>query len=531
MSQLFRYELNLLAKNDTEVRFDKLLGQPMTVDIALPAGKRRFFHGIVSKFSEGSRETEFTQYWAEVVPQCWLLTKQVRSRIFQQLSVIDILKQVFAGFDIEYGTRGQYRPRNYCVQYRESDFDFASRLMEEEGIFYFFKHEADRHTMVLGVTPGVHPNVPDQPTITFEEVIGGTRPGERITEWERTQEIRSTKVSLWDHRLEMTRDHLQAEQRAPEDVAVGQSVDRLRLLPGQKLDVLDFPGEYGKRFDSVGPGGAERPGEMTAMLEDKERTARIRMEQETVPGVVIRGTGKCRSLACGHKFTLRGHHNADGAYLLTSVDYSAQLSGEFRSGLSTNAEFRADFTCIPAGIAYRPLRKTARPLIYGTQTAHVVGPQDFEIFTDKFGRVKVQFHWDREGQSTAASSCWVRVAQVWAGKRWGASFWPRVGQEVVVAFENGDPDAPIIVGSVYNAEQMPPYQGDGPDKHHPFDNKLSGIKTCSTPGGDGFNELRFDDTKGKEQVFLHAQSRKDERVGGDSLEDVGNDRHLIVRGN
>src|SRR5262249_21537948 len=219
--------------------------------------------------------------------------------------------------------------------------------------------------------------------------------------------------------------------------------------------------------------------------------------------------------------------NADGDYVLTSVQHTARNPSHISGGGGVFS-YHNSFTCIPSKLPYRPARTTAKPFVQGTQTAEVVGPSGQEIFTDKYGRVKVQFHWDRQGKHDADSSCWVRVAQVWAGKRWGASFWPRIGQEVVVAFHEGDPGRPIIIGSVYNAEQMPPYQGSGPDGKHASDNKVSGFKSNTTLGGSGFNELRFDDTKDAQQVFIHAERNMDTRVKKDSLENVVENKHLIV---
>lgn len=531
ISQIFKFELDLVAANNTPVPFEKLLGQKLTVETALPSGKKRFFNGIVSRMGEGARGGEFTQYWVEIVPQFWLLTKRFQSRIFQHMTVPEILKQVMADLDVSFEVMGTFHPRDYTVQYRETDFDFASRLMEEEGIFYFFKHTATGHKMVVANTAASHPELPEQSKIFYEEILGGARAEDRITEWERIQEVRSSKVTLWDNCFELPGQHLEADKSVQTEATVGKISQKLRIAANDKSEIYEYPGDYAKRFDGVDRGGTAKPNDLSLIFQDNKRTAEIRMQQETAPGVTIQGTGTCRQMVCGHRFTLDRHHNANGQYLITSVDHTVQMSGNFRSGGGGDAKVLINFTCIPFNVPYRPQRKTERPLIYGTQTAVVVGPAGQEIFTDEYGRVKVQFHWDREGKKNPDSSCWVRVAQLWAGKRWGASFWPRIGQEVVVAFENGDPDQPIIVGSVYNAEQMPPYLGPGPDPKHKSDRKVSGIKTCSTPGGGGFNELRFDDTKGKEQVFLHAQTQKDERVGGDSLESVGNDRHLIVHAN
>jgi type VI secretion system secreted protein VgrG len=229
-------------------------------------------------------------------------------------------------------------------------------------------------------------------------------------------------------------------------------------------------------------------------------------------------------------------------YVLTSVSHSANSWGDYRSGGAGGFDYSNTFMCLPITIPFRPRRKTPKPVIAGTQTAVVVGPEKSEIFTDHYGRVKVQFHWDRRVKgnqhrpldSQADRSCWIRVAQPWAGKSWGTSFWPRVGQEVLVAFLEGDPDQPIIVGSVYNEDQRPPYLGSAQfpsnDRKHPNNPRLSGVKTCSTPGAKGYNEVRFDDTKGKEQVFLHAQRNLDVRVRGSSMTTVGGSCHLTIGG-
>jgi type VI secretion system secreted protein VgrG len=303
---------------------------------------------------------------------------------------------------------------------------------------------------------------------------------------------------------------------------------QLKVADNQKLELYDFPGEYAQRFDGVDPGGGDRSADLGKIFEDNKRTVAIRMQEEAYNSIVVNGTSTCRNLVSGHKFTLERHGVGDGEYVLERVFHAAHLA--MRAGSGPVFSYHNSFTCFPAGLPFRPVRSTTKPIIPGTQTAVVVGPPGEEIFTDKYGRVKVQFHWDREGKNNAGSSCWVRVAQIWAGKRWGASFWPRIGQEVVVSFVEGDPDQPIIVGSVYNADQMPPYLGDGPDPKHKNDNKVSGIKTNSTPGGDGFNEIRFDDTKDKEQIFIHAQRNMDSRIRGSMMTTVGGSSHLTVGG-
>ncbi len=529
ISQLFSFQLDLIAENNRDVTFDRLLGQKLTVELALPAGGKRYFNGLCNRVSQSGRNVEFTGYQVELVPELWLWSKRAQSRIFQHLSVPDILRRVLEGLDVVYELRGTFQPRNFCVQYRETDFNFASRLMEEEGIYYFFKHTASGHQMVVANTPQGHPDVPSRNTLRYSASNGGNAPDDHIYDWQKVQELRSGKYTLWDHRFELPHRHLEADKTILESVAVGQVTHQLRVGSNGRLELYDWPGEYAQRFDGVDRGGGDRAADLDKIFEDNRRTVEIRMQEEALPSLAIRGASGCRQLTAGHKLTLQGHFNADGAYVLTSVQHRA-TNASYRSGAQGGFTYHNSFTCIPFGLPYRPLRLTPKPVVPGTQTAVVVGPSGQELFTDKYGRVKVQFHWDREGRNNADSSCWVRVAQLWAGKRWGTSFWPRIGQEVVVDFLEGDPDQPIIVGSVYNADQMPPYLGDGPDDKHENDNKVSGVKSNTTTGGVGYNEWRFDDTKDKEQIFIHAERNMDTRVKKDCMEGVGGSRHLSVGG-
>jgi type VI secretion system secreted protein VgrG len=529
ISQLFSFELEVLATNETEVAFDKLLGQKITVDLQMPSGSRRYFNGICKRVTQGMRDFTFTAYRLEIVPQFWLLTKRAQSRIFQHLTVPDILKKVLAGLEVTYELQGTWHERDYCVQYRETDFNFASRLMEEEGIYYFFKHSAGGHQMVVANTPGSHPDLPEKSSLIFDELPSGKREEDRVIAWHKVQELRSGKYTLWDHCFELPHKHLEADKTILESVSVGTVNHKQKVANNDKLELYDYQGEYAQRFDGVDKGGGDRPSDLQKIFEDNQRTVNIREQQEAVPGLFTHGVSTCRQMVCGHKFSLTRHFNADGQYLLTEVHHNANVSQDYRAGDGDTAyKYQNTFTCIPFAQPYRPQRVTPKPFVQGNQTAVVVGPPGEEIFTDKYGRVKVQFHWDRESQHNIDSSCWVRVAQIWAGKRWGASFWPRIGQEVVVAFIEGDPDQPIIVGSVYNADQMPPYLGKGFDPKHPNDNKLTGVKSNSTKGGVGFNEWRFDDTKGKEEMFIHGERNLDIRVKNDRMENIGANRHLIV---
>ncbi len=525
LSQLFSFQLELAAEAQTTIAFDKVLGAPILIELDVVGGQvgTRYFHGMVSRFSQGSKDSNFIYYRAEVVPQFWLWTKKTQSRIFQQVNVPDMLKQVLAGLKVQWELKGSYEPRDYCVQYRETDFAFASRIMEEEGIYYYFKHTKDGHELVVADTPASHADVPFQNTVLFESVEGGNRPDMRIFSWEKMQEIRSGKTTLWDHCFELPHKHLDAEKLIPESAAVGTVTHKLKVSGVDKLELYDYPGGYAQRFDGIAPGGGDRPADVQKIFQDNARTAGIRMQQESAPAFVLHGTGNCPQLTAGHKFTLDRHYNANGDYVVTSVQHSARMGEDYRSGGGQAMDYTNNFRCMPVALPFRPARVTPIPTVAGSQTAVVVGPAGEEIFTDKYGRVKVQFHWDRQGKNDADSSCWIRVATMWAGRNWGMIHIPRIGQEVIVDFLEGDPDQPIIVGSVYNADQMPPWALPG--------NKTqSGIQTRSSMGGSpaNHNQIRFEDKKGAEQVHIHAEKNQDIEVENDETHWVGHDRKKTI---
>ena len=530
ISQPFFFQLECVAENAKTIPFDGLLGQKVTVEISLPGGSKRFINGSCLRVAQGARDATFTRYLLDLVPEAFLLSRKTQSRIFQHLSIPDILKKVLKGFPVTWEIQGTFHPRDYCVQYRESDFAFASRLMEEEGIYYFFKHSDGSHTMVVANSPGSHSDVSPGPSnLIFEAVGGGTREEDRVNAWEKAQELKSSKVVLWDHCFELPHKHLEAPSPIQGSVAAGKSSHKLQLGANAPLELYDFPGAYAQRFDGINKGGGEQPAEIQKIFQDNSRTADLRMQSEAAASVLVHAASNCRQIVSGHKFTLQRHFEGDGSWVVYQVGHTASEAADVHSG-GGGFTYQNHFSCFPVALPFRPPRVTPIPTVRGSQTAVVVGPPGEEIFTDKYGRVKVQFHWDREGKSDTDSSCWVRVGQPIAGRRWGASFWPRIGQEVIVDFLEGDPDQPIIVGSVYNADQMPPYLGDGPDSKHKNDNKLTGVKSNTTMGGEGYNEWRFDDAKGKEQIFLHAERNMDTRVKGASMESVGGDKHLTVGG-
>jgi type VI secretion system secreted protein VgrG len=522
ISQLFKFELELLAENRQEVPFEKLLGQKVTVSNALPEGKTRFFNGICNRISQGERDQHFTPYQIEIVPQFWLLTKRIQSKIYQHQNVPDILKKIFQGLDVVYELQGTFHPRNYCVQYRESDFQFASRLMEEEGIFYFFRYAADSHKMVVANTPQSHTPIPGQTKLTFEKLVTQAPKENRVHTWQRFQEVRSGKVVLWDHHFQLPGKHLEANQAIQDGSPAGAVNHKFKIANNEQLEIYDYPGGYAGRFDGINRGGGEQPAELQKIFEENKRVTALRMQQEAVAGLTTRGSSTCGNLVSGHRFTLERHFNADGDYVITSVQHEAKQAAAYRSSDKEAFTYSNTFTCIPISVPFRPMQATPRPFVRGTQTAVVVGPAGEEIYTDKYGRIKVQFHWDRDGKYDADSSCWIRVATNWAGKQWGGVIIPRIGQEVIVDFLEGNPDLPIVIGSVYNADQMPPTK-------LPAERMISGLKS-NTYKGAGFNEMTMNDTKGKEKVNIHAQYDMATTVLHDDTQDIKNNRTINVEG-
>jgi type VI secretion system secreted protein VgrG len=501
ISHLYSFEIEAFGSNDEPADFSKIVGQPVCVSAVLKLEGKRFFHGIVKSFVRGARSDYNTAYRLEIVPTFWLLTQRTHSRIFQQIAVPDILKKVLHGLDVEYKITGTFEPRDYCVQYRETDFAFASRLMEEEGIYYYFLHSEDAHTLVLANAPQSLEDLPIEKNLYYDDVRGGIEDDEIIYSWEKQQVLRSGKVTLWDHSFELPHKSLDVQEIVDEDLQVGEITHKLRLAGNDKLELYDFPGGYAQRFDGISPSGGERSGDLQKIYQDNVRTAKIRMQQETAGALQITAITNCLNIIPGCKFELGRHYADNDTYVITSAAVSIPQAGDYgNTGADAGPPPEIVFTCIPFKLPFQPSRITPKPSIYGTQTAVVTGPAGEEIFTDKYGRVKVQFFWDREGKFDGSSSCWVRVASPWAGKQWGMVHIPRIGQEVVVAFEEGDPDRPIIVGSVYNADQTPPYE-------LPANKTLSGIKSRSTPGAgnSNLNEIRFEDKVGIEAISIHGE--------------------------
>lgn len=505
LSELFHFQLDVLADKRAAIPFQRLLGQPAGVRLTQADGGVRHLHGLIQRVEQGRPDAEFLPLRLHLVPRLWLYGQNRRCRIFQQQSVADIAAKVLQdlGGDLVLDLHARYQPRDYCVQYQESDVAFLSRLFEEEGIFYWFRHHEDRHVLVLSdYSPGLAALA--DPAMRFGKAAPLMREV-RLFEWSRAQELRPGTFVTWDQCFELTRqDHgfqnLEARQQMRDSIQVGSVPHTLKLDVMTPVEVYDYPGGYAKRFDSVDRGGKPQPENLGQVVPAGAQAARLRVEEEAARSLTVRGTSNRAQLTPGYHFQVVDDVVDAGSYLAVRVEHEARGQG-YRSGEEPSFQYQNSFTCLPAELPYRSVRRGVRPTISGVQTATVVG--DKAVSVDKYGRVKVQFHWDREGKYNLDSSCWIRVAQVWAGKRWGAFFWPRPGQEVVVAFEDGDPDRPLIVGSVYNAANMPPFE-------LPQNTFAAGIKSCSLDGDPqrDFNGVIFHDEKDDEHLQLHSASHE-----------------------
>lgn len=541
ISGLYQFELSVQSPRRKPIEFGEILGQDVRVDIELPSPtwdaaltngqfpelKSRRFCGIVQQIEERNFDTHFRYYRLSVQPRLWLWTQKSDCQIFQEKSVPQILKQILDGLHVKFQLRDGYEQRPYCVQYNESMYDFARRIMVEEGIFFYFEHQYEgqddeqrQRGERLVVTDSIvslpkvlnvaDPDSSEDTQIEFEDVDGGNRPELRISAWHQRQQIVTTKCTVRDHSFQLPGQTLEADEEVPEQVEIAGQQHHLAPLD-HDLETYHYPGDYAKRFDGIGAGGASRPDAVKKIFEENAVVAKRLVEKHASQSIQVNGESNCPQLVPGHKFTLHREHVVSGPYLVNRVEHDARLNSDFRSGESEvdpkselkEHAYENRFVCQAEVQPFQPQPGPAKPLIHGYQTATVVGPEGEEVFSDKFGRIKVQFHWDRQGKKDANSSCWIRVSQIWAGNRWGAFFWPRVGHEVVVVFENGDPDCPLIVGSVYNAQNMPPLPL--PDRLH-----SSGIKSCTFGGNPihNFSCLIFHDGAGQEYLQVHSETHE-----------------------
>lgn len=504
LSRISEFALRLKSKRP-DIVADKMLGQNVTVRIELAKGRQRYFNGYVTRWAGvteirdsilGAKETKAYVYEATVHPWLWFLTRQANSRIFQNKTVPQIVEEVFKAHgglaSFKNSTTASYPTWEFCCQYRETDFNFVNRLLEQEGIYYFVEHDNGKHTVTLVDNSSTHKPYPGYDEIRFDEEDRGDV--ELVRHWHSQHEIQPGRYVVNDYNPLTPRTRLEAFAEKPVSHPYGT------------FEFYDHPAEYDKPADG-------------------QHYARVRIDEFHTQYQSFTGSGNVRGFQPGCVYKLTRHPVApfNDKHLVVGATYSASGNAE-TSGGGTGFEFSSSVSAIPNKQQYRPPRTTPKPLAQGPQTAVVVGPAGEEIHTDAHGRVKVQFRWDRYGRADQDSSCWIRVAQQWAGNGYGALALPRIGQEVVVDFLEGDPDWPLITGSVYNAENRPPYS-------LPSEKTRWGLKSRSSKGGgaSNFNELRFEDKKGGEELYLHAEKDHTLHTKNKRTEFVGGESHLNVK--
>ncbi|MEE2733693.1 MAG: type VI secretion system tip protein TssI/VgrG [Pseudomonadota bacterium] len=493
VSDLFRCEVELACENNA-LALEKLVGKNGLLTL-FDERHPHYFHGEILQIRQGESGHQFTLYTVTLVPKLAFLLYRSNLRIFQQKTVPEIIRQVLKeaniqGQDVSLDLRGQYPLREYCTQYGETDFHFISRLLEEEGLFYFFEHHADRHTLVICDHNGRFQPIAGARAVRYKERTGMVSDQESIYRLHARAAIRPGKVTLRDYFFEKSQLRLDKSAQAG---------------PYQGLEQYHYRGD----FNDPAQG---------------ERYARLQLEAHQAQRQSIEGESDCPRLWPGYRFTVKDHPRQDlnAEAILLSVRVQGRQPQSLGEGASSEgSRFSCEFGAMPASLPFRAPAITPPPRVEGTQTAFVTGPAGEEIYTDQFGRVKVQFHWDREGQYDEASSCWLRVSQGLAGNQWGAMVIPRIGQEVIVSFLEGNPDRPLVTGTLYNGTNALPYP-------LPTHKTRTAFKSISSPGGGGFNELRIEDKKGQEQIYLHSEKDLDLYTQNDWKEWVGNEQHTTV---
>jgi len=492
----FEFTVSLIATLGTPVDFSQLLGQNASVKVELPGGAIRYFHGEIWEFGQYDSDTAFDHYTMVLRPWLDRLRLVKRSRIFQNLSTLDIWKEMLAPLAMPrvFAVLKPLAKRIYCTQFRETDWAFFLRLCSDTGNIHYWKHTENSHT--LTVTDDTTNTATSLGEIDYNTTVGGTVQATTIHSWSLTQRRMVNSGDVCDNHFELFDRKLESTTAGPATVLSGTVPLKLQGDPGPWEEDEISGAHY---FDAVTMAGGQDTEAIPDMYTFQGRKSRIVAYSAAAGTVRATAVGNCSQLTPGYSFKLTGHPNQNGAWLVTAVDHDIRVEGEFWSdggGATLRAEARVE--CAPLVLPQYHWPLFGRPKVGGMQTAIVIGPPGQEIFLDQFGRVQVRFLWDR---AEAQSSCWVRVAQVWAGNSWGACFWPRVGHEVVVTFENGDPDRPLIIGSVYNATNMPPYP-------LPANQYIAGWKSL-TQGGDpsvNFHQIFMSDEKGAEVVHIHAES-------------------------
>lgn len=494
-----------LRTDDADADPTEMLGESCIVTIERDDLVSQY-PAVVHRIEDVSADNRFVEVRVEASAALWMLSQNRQTRIFQDVTVPEILDQVLgdglSAYDRKHDSdfSRDYPKCEYRVQYDESDLEFCERLIEEEGIVYWFDRGDSEEALFLTDDPLA--------SVDVESIEGGkdvyfsTQTGARecVQSFSRLSSMRPTKLAM--RHFNWTQPSLAVEEEK-EGAASGDAVDGSAIGPLRETYQHDLlPPTYSDYNDSDG-----------YQKEDAKDQCQMRRELDARDKTVMRGHSSVVDFFAGGAFELL-KHDLEGEYVLTRVTHSFAFDG-------TAVSYGNTFSCIPADTPYRPDRRTPKPRVAGIETATVVGPSGQEIHTDKHGRIKVQFHWDREGGNDDHSSCFIRVVQPWAGAGWGFVFIPRIGMEVTVAFVHGDPDRPIVTGTVYNGENLTSYE-------MPDEMTKSTIRTQSSPGGDGYNELTFEDKAGEEEVFLQAQKNLRELVKNDHSTEIGNDQTLDV---
>jgi len=520
VSRPFRYVLNMMSEieagNPAKVIPHQLVGKSMTVNVSLTSvtlGETigdRYLTGLCERFVQSGQNEQFAFFSATIVPWFSFLNYATNCRIFQDMDVTDIISAVVSAHGYSSLFRMEltksYTKRDYCVQYRETDFAFVSRLLEDEGIFYYFEHNNGNHVMVLADAPSCYKAAPVQSSFKYAPVAGQDVTADSVSSWQVEESMSPGKWTSRDYHHEVPANNW--ERTEPSTTVAAE---------GMKFEAYDYPGEDAKIFN--------KDGSSSSLPAEAEKSVRTRMEKEESSQTIITGSSKCRAFTAGYKVDVQGVPSGS-SFLLTNISQRLAQQPAYRNRDFTRQPYENSFTAIPAAVPYVPQRVTGRALVHGLQPALVIDDSPSgnteEIWPDKYGRVKVRFYWDRE----AKYACWVRVVQPWAGKSWGQQWIPRVGDEVAISFMEGDPDCPVVIGSVYNATNMPVFA-------LPDNKTQSGILTHSSTGGgsSNYNMLRFEDKMGSEEIYIQAEKDWNSLIKHDETRTVKNNRTSTIHVN
>ncbi len=492
----FELDVDVLSPTG-DIPTAKVLGKSFTIALSQGFPPPRYYNGIVTRLAQVAWTGAAFRYRAKLRPTLWMMTKVSNCRIYQNTTIPDLIMERFGAHGVtvkKHLGSDRYPKWEYLVQYNETDFNLVSRLMEHEGIFYYFVHEKGKHTMwlvdALTVPDAVAGHSKIQFSPTGDRAMDPSKQHETIDSWGESSQVEPGAYAAKEFDFEEPGKPLLSTKPGPHPPSTAD------------MEIFEYPGHF-------------------IATPDRDDYVQRRLDEQQLDYQQIQGTGNARGIAAGFLFTLTDHPAAafNRQYLVTSATYALTATQHTSGGADADPDFRCSFVGIDSKRHYRPRLATHKPFVQGPQTAIVVGPKGEEIWTDKYGRVKVQFHWDRYGKRDEKSSCFVRVSQVWAGSGWGAMHIPRIGQEVVVDFLEGDPDRPIITGRVYDGANMPPYAlGANATR--------SVLRSHSTKGGgpNNFNELSFEDKIGAEQVFLQAERDLEILVKNDEAREVKHDR-------